>query len=119
MFVSEYLNFDVSRAINEFLDVDRVVAERILCFALRCSERRLELRLIANHSHSLSTAAGSGLEQDRVAETFCDLSRFVEIGERLSRPWNYRNIILDCQCARCSLASHSSDRFGRRSNEDK
>ena len=68
--VREDLNLDVTRTFDELLDINRVVAKCVLCFPLRGAQRRFELRTFTHHAHSLSAAAGSGLEQHGITKAF-------------------------------------------------
>ena len=62
------------RTDDVLLDVDGIVAERILRLAARGVERGLELRALANDAHSLPASARRGLEQHRDSRTRCAIA---------------------------------------------
>lgn len=72
--VSEQLNFDVPRALEESLDEDSTIAERGLGLADCTLERILEFLLVADDTHSTSSTSHSGLDDDREAMLFHEFS---------------------------------------------
>ena len=72
--IGEQLDFDVPGALEESLDEDSAIAERSLGFADCTLERILELLLIADDTHSTSSSSHGGLDDNREAMLFHELS---------------------------------------------
>src|SRR5262245_7435794 len=66
--VCENLDLDVSRAIDELLEIHAAVLECGLSLNSGCLERGRELRLVMADAHPLAAAAGSGFDEDRIAD---------------------------------------------------
>lgn len=62
------MHFDMLRVVDVFFDEDGIVAEGIACFAARFSEGFFQFLLLPDDPHSASAAAGTGLEDDRIAD---------------------------------------------------
>ena len=58
--VGEDLDLHVARLLDEFLHVDRVVAEARLRLAARALDGALEILLVLHQAHALAAAAGAG-----------------------------------------------------------
>ena len=74
MLVSENLELDMMRFLNEFLDINRVVAESRLCLAASCILHLHDILLTLYETHSFSAASHTSLKHDR--ET--DLTRHLD-----------------------------------------
>lgn len=72
--ISEQLDFDVPRALEESLDEDSAIAERGLGLADCTLEGILELLLAADDTHSTSSTSHGGLDDDREAMFFHEFS---------------------------------------------
>ena len=79
--VAEHLDLDVARLLEIFLDIDRVVAESSLGLGLGGLERVEEIVLVARHLHAASAAAGSRLDDDRIADVLGDLPGLGLVGD--------------------------------------
>src|SRR5262245_65062549 len=66
--VGKDLDFDVARAREPSLEVDRRVAERGGGFRARGANRASEIGRGVDEAHALSTTAGDRLDHDRVAD---------------------------------------------------
>ena len=66
--IGEYLNLDMARAREIFLDQHPVIAERRSGLALRRGQCRGEFLRRIHHAHALAAAAGAGLDQHRIAD---------------------------------------------------
>ena len=72
--VGEHLHLDVSRFLDEPLDVERAVAERGGGFAPRRLDRLVDLAGVAHAAHPLAAAAGRRLDERGQPDTFNRLS---------------------------------------------
>src|SRR5262249_39922741 len=95
LFVAQYLNLDVARAFDEFLDIDRRVAERRLGFGGGHGESRAYLFVRANDAHAFSAAARRSFEHHRIADLSGELSCRYLIRERFGRAGDDRRARLD------------------------
>ena len=116
--VSEHLDLDVPRPLDVLLDVDRVIAERVLRLALRRRERARDLRLRMDDAHPLPAAACRRLEQHRIAERRGDLGGLLGVAQRRRGPRHHRRARRDRQRARRDLRAHRFDRLGRGAHPD-
>ena len=66
--VAEHLDLDMTRRLQIFLEIERVVAERRLGFGARGRQGRSQFRLRARHLHAPPAAAGRRLDQQRKPE---------------------------------------------------
>ena len=85
VFVAQDLNLDVTRAFDEFLDIDRRVAEGRLGFGGGHGEGRAHLFARANDAHAFSAAARRSFEHHRIADLGGELSGRYLIGQRFGR----------------------------------
>ena len=89
--VSHDLELDMARMLDKMLDVHRVIAECHLSFLLRRLKAVLELFRGLCHTHALSAAAKSCLDDDRIADLCCDLRTFLCVIDGLLASRNDRN----------------------------
>src|SRR6516165_7305147 len=68
MSVGKYLEFDVPRRSNEFLDQDPPGAESRLAFAGRRFERRIKVGVFVDATQATTAAAGCRLDENRIAD---------------------------------------------------
>ena len=61
--------------LDEFLDVDLGVAERLLRLDARGVETLHEAAVVVREAHAASAAAGGGLDHDGIADLARDLQR--------------------------------------------
>ena len=83
--VREHLHLDVSRVLEVSLDVDGRVGEVGLPLPLRRRERLRGFRRRRHHLHALAAAAGSRLDQQRVAELLAQRDDLLGRGDRVGR----------------------------------
>ena len=118
MAVTKHLNFNVARALNIFFDQHRVVAKAVFGFPLTRCQRSCKVLRLLDDPHALATAAGTGLDQHRVA----NLCRFVLqqasvlIGTVITR--NQWHTSLFHQLLGGCLEPHGLNSRGRRPNKD-
>src|SRR5262245_50782193 len=115
--VAKHLDLDVAGMHEILLEIDRVVAEGSLRLDSGRGERRIELLLDMGDLHAASSAAGSSLDQDWIADVGRDLLRLIETGNGAVRARNERQ----AECLRgllgLDLVAHEPDMLGARSNE--
>ena len=70
--VAEHLNFDMARCGEVFFDIDFVIAKGRLALRAGGAEGRWHFLSGICHFHPASTTAGSGFDDDGVAELFSD-----------------------------------------------
>ena len=71
--IAQDLELDVARVLDEFLDVNPAVAERLLRLAAGGVVALDEGDIAVRGAHALAAAAGHGLDHDRVADLLGDL----------------------------------------------
>ena len=116
--VGEDLDLDVAWALDVLLDVHRIVTECLFRLVHGAGQRRRHLGIGAHDPHSLAAAAGSGLEQHRVAVLPGDGASFLFVAKRRCGAGHHRNSGLRCKLPRGGLAPHRRDRFGGRPDPD-
>src|SRR6201988_2773945 len=116
--IGEYLNLDVPRALEVFLDVDAAVAKRFLRFTLRGVECVLDLRIARPEPHALAAAARHRFEQHRVAQALGLGLGFRGVAQRRRRPRNDRHAGSLHPAPGFRLVAHGADRTRRRTDED-
>ena len=70
MLIAQYLDFDVARVQDEFLDKDAVIAEAVQPFALDRFKTFTDILLAIGKPHPLTAAAGRGFHHHRIADFF-------------------------------------------------
>src|SRR5689334_16024447 len=115
--VAEYLNFDVARLAEIFLDVNGVVAERGLRFRARGGKRGRKISFRTRDLHAAPAAARGGFDQDRKADFLRDLPRFIVGGNAAFGTGNDGNAETLCGALRLDLVAHDADVLGRRPDE--
>jgi hypothetical protein len=66
--VAQYLDLDVPRMFQEFLEIEVGIGEGTACFGAGDRKRIGQLGLASHHAHAAATAAARGLDDDRVAD---------------------------------------------------
>ena len=115
--VAQHLDFDVTRFLQVFLDIDIAIAEGRLGFGLGGAHGDLEIVLALRHLHAAATAAGGGLDDDGIADIGCRLARLGEIGDAAFRARHHRNTKLPGGQLGRDLVAHDADMFGTRADE--
>jgi hypothetical protein len=113
--VAQHLDLDVARALDQLVEIDRVVGERRLRQALGTLERLEQRGLVARHAHALAAAAECGLHHHRVAELARRLGERARAATRGARHDGHGGALGDR--ARGALVAHRTDLLGRRANE--
>ena len=116
--VGQDLDLDVTRVLDELLDIDLVVSKGLAGLRLRGDQRVVEIGLRVHAPHSFAAATRCRLEHHRKSDVQSDPLRLVHIAQRLDRPGNHRNPGLGHELAGCGLAAHGVDGLGRRTNPD-
>jgi hypothetical protein len=118
--VAEQLHFNVARADQPALEIDRGVAERSTRFRSRGANRTRQIGGARHRPHALAAAAGDRFDQQGIAEALRhrgdDGIRFAR-RNRLLGTRHDRNTRGDRGAARLRLAAHQRDGFGGRTNE--
>ena len=116
--IAEDLHFDVPRRGDEFLGIDRAVAEERLRLAGDAIERRSKIFLALDEPHSFPAAAGRGFDHDREAGVARERLDLIERFHRFGQPRHDRHARGLHPLPRLGLRSHRVDRFGRRADEE-
>ena len=66
--VTKHLDFNVARALHVPLDQHRIVAKAVARLALAAGQRGRKIVRPVDRAHALAAAAGTGLDQDGVAD---------------------------------------------------
>ncbi len=82
--VSQHLDFDVARVLQELLHVDRRIAEGCTRFGLGQLHRIDQGSLGAHHAHAAATTAASGLDDHRVADGLGDAADLHRVVRQLA-----------------------------------
>ena len=114
--IAQDLDLDMPWLFDKTFDIEPAIAEVSLSFAARLSDRILQQIEIANNSHSLATAAGGGLDQERHPDGPCPREKCRGI-TLLDRGGSDRKAIAFDKIARADLVAHQFDRLGRWADE--
>ncbi len=79
MLVAEYLDFDVARIDDEFLDEDAIVAEGRRSLGTRAGKTLDDFVGLIGDAHALAAAAGRGLQHDGIADRVGDPDRLLAV----------------------------------------
>ncbi len=115
--VAQHLDLDVARLAEILLHVERIVAEGGLGFRAGRRQRGVEVLLGQRHLHAASAAAGSGLDQHRVADLAGDRVGVVRRLHRAVGARNHRDAQLHRRLLGGDLVAHDADVLGRRADE--
>ena len=115
--VAHDLDFDVARLLQVFFDVDGIVAEGGTSFGAGGRQRNRKLVFIHRDLHAAATAAGRGLDDDRIADFGTDARRFLIVGHAAIRTRNDRNAETFCGALGFDLVAHDADMRGGRADE--
>src|SRR5579885_3235824 len=116
--IAQPLDLDVPRLQHQLFHVHFIVAEGAQRLAPRIAQRRFQIRLAIDAAHSLSAAAGRGLEQHRIADLAGDTLGFLNFAERLLCSRHHRRARRDRHLPRRRFRSHPPDRRRRRPDKD-
>ena len=115
--VAEHLDLDVAGAAQKLLDIDRIVAERGLGFALGGAVRDLHILRASRHLHAAAAAAGSRLDENRIADLGAEPQRGGDVGHRAVRARHHRNAENLGSAFGLDLVAHRADVLGTRADE--
>ena len=116
--VSQHLELDVARALDELLHVEIAVAERGRRFGLMPAEKVRAARLLVAHdAHAATTAARRSLDDDRKADLPRPLECFVGAGKNAVRTGQNGHARLFHGGAGLLFFSHQAGNFRRRADE--
>ena len=115
--IGEDLDLDVTRAIDELLQIDAGVLEGGLGLGPGRLERGRELRLVAADAHPLAAAAGGGLDQHRIADRSRQPKRLGVGGDHAVGARNARDLGRRGDLLGLGLQAHLADRLVRRPDE--
>src|SRR5215472_14318140 len=88
------LDFDVSRFLDYFFDIDFAGAEGSLGLARSISDGSFQITLAIHAAHPLAASARGSLEQHRIADRASQISRMGEIRCRFFATGHNRDIHL-------------------------
>src|SRR5438477_1982352 len=115
--VAQNLNFDVTRVRKIFLEIDITIAKRRLRFRLGGLERVFELAFATCDFHAAAAAAGSRLDENRIADLLRKAPAFLDIGNTPLGSGHHRNPELLRGPLRLDLVAHDPDVLGTGSDE--
>jgi hypothetical protein len=115
--VGEDLDLHMAWPLEEPLQVDTPVTERLRRLALRRPEGTLHLGGASHHAHAAATAARGGLEQDRVPDGRGGLRGLFHRADRLDGARHHRHPDFPHALARRRLVPHRRDGRGGRADE--
>src|SRR5260221_9085427 len=115
--VSEDLNFNMARTLDQLFQVKLRIAESRCGFRLRSFKRGKQFALLRDLSHALATASSGGFQHHRIAKPNSVRTRGFVTLQRLSRARHHWHVRLDCGAARAGLRTHDFHRLGTRANK--
>src|SRR3984957_16312489 len=116
--VGENLKLDVTHTLEIFLEVHFLRAERRLGLALRQRKKARQLVAVANDTHAFAAAAGSSLDQNRVAEAFRIRLSLAQLGDsRALAARQNRDARALHDSSRARLVAHQPDMTCARTDE--
>ena len=115
--VAEYLDFDVARLAEIFLDIDRVVAECGLGLGARGRQCGREFLARFGDLHAAPAATGGGLDQNRVADFVGDFRRLAVVGDAAVGARHDRNAQAFGGALGFDLVAHDADMLGLGTDE--
>src|SRR5207237_2520714 len=71
--VAKHLDLDVSRLLNQLLDIDFMISESAQRLTLRCGERRGQFIAAIDAPHPFTATARDSLQHHGTANTLCEL----------------------------------------------
>src|SRR2546421_5929081 len=108
--VRQHLEFDVPRPLQEFLQVDLIVAESRARFGLRDTDRVQERGLGVHDAHAAPAAAAGCLDDHRVADVARDAQALVRVlAQRAIGARHARHAVRFHEADRRHLVAHGAD----------
>ena len=115
--VAQHLDLDVARLLEVLLDIDIAIAESGLRLRLGRAHGEFEIGLGASHLHAAPAAAGSGLDDDRIADVGGHAARFRKVRDAAFRARNHRDAKILGRELGGDLVAHDADVFRRGADE--
>ena len=115
--IAHDLEFDVTRPLQEFLDVHVAVAKRGERFGTGELKRAQEVIGIAGHAHPLASPAGRRLDNDREADAAGELERVFRVVHRTGGPRHDWHAALRHRPTSRRLVAHHADLLRRGADE--
>ena len=109
MLVSEDLDLDVTRVLDELLDEDAIVAEGRFRLRARAGEAFRHLVGPGGDAHPLAAAAGRRLDHHRIADRVGDLHGLLGVLDRFQMAGDGRHAGLGGELLRGDLVAHRLD----------
>jgi len=117
MLIGEQLNLDMARVFDEAFEVDPVIAKASHGFSPGGLESTRQVLVAQGNAHATSTAAGGGLDHDRITDLAGRLQGIGDIGHDAMGAWNDRYARFDRRLARRRLVAHFFDHDIGRADE--
>ena len=115
--VAKHLDLDVSRLLNQLLDIDFMISESAQRLTLPCGERRCQFIAAIDAPHPFTATAGDSLQHHGIANALGELLRLGDGREGAYRTGNERQAGTSGCLPSPRLRSHDLHRTGRRANE--
>jgi hypothetical protein len=116
--VAENLDLDMTRAFDEPLDEDAVVAEAAAGLVAARGEARERLGVVLGHAQALAAAPCRGLDHDRIADPSRHFHRLLGAGDGRVVTGNGVDARLGGELLRFDLVAHRGDRIRLRADKD-
>ena len=110
--ISEHLELDMARLLDELLDEDPVVAEAALRLIPTGDESLAELNVVPGHPDALAATSGDGLQYHGIAKLCPNAARGIAVLGNDVRPGDDVDARLPRQHLRGDLVAHHADRVG-------
>ena len=110
--VAEHLHFEMARAREEALKIERTIAEGRLGFGLRGVKLMFEAGLIVRDANAATATTGACFKHDRKADRAGRGQRLIDVGDLAFATRHHRHAGSLCGRARRRLVAHHPDRVG-------
>ena len=117
MLVAQYLDFDMARVQDEFLNKHAVIAETVQPLALGRLEPFAHVRFIIGKPHPLAAAAGAGLHHHRIADFRRNPNRMFGVVDLTDKAGDDIDASLHRQLLGLDLVAHGGNRVHRRADK--
>src|SRR5690606_37959599 len=116
--VTEYLDFQMTGRLDQLLEEDRVIAEGRTGLGAGTGERAWQVFRPVDPAHAATTAAGAGLDHDRIADASGGGDQFLGGGAGAVKAGNNRHAGRLGDAPRLDFRPHRLHGFSRRADED-
>ncbi|MNE29259.1 hypothetical protein D3C80_1227340 [compost metagenome] len=117
MLVPQNLDLDMARLVDELLDEDTVVAERVFRLVAGRLETLARFRVVPGDAHALAAAPCGCLDHHRIADRGRDFHRLVSVFDQAHVPGHGRDTGLRSDLFRGDLVAHCLDGLHGRADE--